>query len=137
VGAEDIAIVPWLNPIAYGNAFALSLQGEAIAFLAIGLEWAIVEANGGSASVGFWRDFCWTNECLGEQIKLNLNRLTILLVLSAHLTILWTELRPYHAIRTHRVVGGVRFNQSGVKRQHGNKAFEEMLIERKSFVACD
>jgi hypothetical protein len=51
--------------------------------------------------------------------------------------ILWTELRPYHAIRTHRVVGGVRFNQSGVKRQHGNKAFEEMLIERKSFVACD
>jgi hypothetical protein len=31
VGAEDIAIVPWLNPIAYGNAFALSLQSEAIA----------------------------------------------------------------------------------------------------------
>jgi hypothetical protein len=36
VGAEDIAIVPWLNPIAYGNAFALSLKSAAIVILGQG-----------------------------------------------------------------------------------------------------
>jgi len=54
VGAEDIAIVPWLNPIAYSNAFALSLQSAAIAFLGIGLEWAIIGTNECSVPVSFW-----------------------------------------------------------------------------------
>jgi hypothetical protein len=52
-------------------------------------------------------------------------------------SILWTELWRDKAVRTHSVVGGIGLNQSWVKRQHGNKAFKEMLIERKSFVACD
>jgi hypothetical protein len=58
----------------------------AIAFLGIGLEWAIGEATGGASPVGFWRDFCGANEYLGEQLKLNLKKLTILLILSAHIT---------------------------------------------------
>jgi hypothetical protein len=47
---------------------------HAIASLAIVLEWVIVEANEGSVSVGFWRDFCGANECLGEQLKLDLKK---------------------------------------------------------------